>query len=112
MSQEKLVVIGASALGRETFCYARACGMTVKGFLDSRARVLDSFEGYPPIISSVEEYEVAQGDVFVCAVGDTEARRQYVESILSKGGEFVSVIHLLMRPKPEQKKKKATASIP
>ena len=32
---KKLIIIGASAMGRETCVYAQDCGMKVKGFLDS-----------------------------------------------------------------------------
>ena len=39
-----LVIIGASALGREVCSYAAVCGIKVKGFLDSRANVLDDYK--------------------------------------------------------------------
>ena len=90
---KRLIIIGASALGRETYSYASACGMPVKGFLDSREGVLNGYSGYPPVLSSVEEYDVEKEDVFVCAVGETDARRRYVELIFSRGGEFVSIVH-------------------
>ena len=90
---KRLIIIGASALGREAVSYARDCGMEVKGFLDSREGVLKGYGGYPPILSSVEEYDVEEEDVFVCAVGETDARRRYVESILSRDGQFVSIVH-------------------
>ena len=90
---KRLIIIGASALGRETYSYASACGMPVKGFLDSREGVLNNYGGYPSVLSSVEEYEVSDEDVFVCAVGETDARRRYVELILSRGGEFGSIVH-------------------
>lgn len=88
-----LIIIGVSALGRETYSHARACGLTVKGFLDSRSGLLDRFPGYPPILSSVEDYSVSKEDVFVCAVGDPSERRRYVEMVAAKGGRFVSVVH-------------------
>ena len=88
-----LIIIGASALGRETYAHARACGLAVKGFLDSRTGLLDRFPGYPPILSSAEEYSVSKEDVFVCAVGDPDERRHYVEMVAAKGGRFVSVVH-------------------
>ena len=90
---KRLVIIGASAMGRETFAYARECGMEVKGFLDSRIGLLSGFFGYPPILGSVDEYAVADGDVFVCAVGDPTEKMKYVAAIAAKGGVFVSVVH-------------------
>lgn len=91
MSQ--LVIIGARAMGRETYAYARDAGMNVKGFLDSDSQALESFSGYAPILSSVEDYRPVKDDVFACALGDPEIKRKYVEIVLEKGGEFVSVIH-------------------
>lgn len=53
---KQLVIIGASAMGRETYHYAREVGLEVKGFLDNRTSILDGFVGYPQIISSAEQY--------------------------------------------------------
>ena len=90
---KRLVIIGASGLGREAYAYAKACGIEVKGFLDSRGSLLDNKRGYPPILGSVENYSIAVGDVFVCAVGEVESRRHYVAQIRAKGGAFISVVH-------------------
>lgn len=91
--KKQLIIIGARSMGREVCNYARDCGMDVKGFLDSESVVLDGFVGYPQVISSVEEYEPRECDVFVCAIGDPAARKKYVECISQKGGKFVSVVH-------------------
>lgn len=89
----RLVIIGASAMGRETSAYACECGMVVKGFLDSRTNILAGQSGYAPVLSSPEEYTPQSEDVFVCAVGDPHAKRKYVQFFESKGVKFVSVIH-------------------
>ena len=88
-----LVIIGASAMGRETCAYAYDCGLIVRGFLDSRSSILDGYDEYPPILGSVEEYTPGKDDVFVCAVGEPDEKKQYVDNILCKGGRFISVIH-------------------
>lgn len=88
-----LVIIGASAMGRETCSYARSCGMPVKGFLDSRRRLLDGYDGYPPILGSVEDYDPASDDMFICALGEPEQRKAYAAKVSAKGGKFVSVVH-------------------
>ena len=90
---KNLIIIGASAMGREAFSYARECGIKVKGFLDSRTGILDRFPGYARILSSVEAYEPAGDDVFVCAVGAPDVRLGYVAEIEAKGGRFVSLVH-------------------
>ncbi len=75
---KQLVIIGASAMGRETCEYARQCGIQVKGFIDSRSRLLDGYPGCPPVLGSANEYRVEKSDVFVCAIGDPEQKRKYV----------------------------------
>ena len=92
---KSLVIIGASALGREFFSYAQTAfpSMPVKGFLDSRPDVLDCFAGYPPILGPAEGYVICKDDVFLAAVGDSGARRRYVEVIEANGGRFLTLIH-------------------
>lgn len=88
-----LVMVGARAMGREACAYAQEAGFCVKGFLDEKTDALDSFEGYPPILSSVEDYEIVEGDVFVVALGEPDYKRKYAEKIAEKGGRFVSIVH-------------------
>ena len=89
----KLIIIGARAMGRETYAYACECGMDVKGFLDSKADALDGFRGYPPILDSVEHYHPCEEDMFVVALGEPAYKFRYVGIISAKGGEFTTVIH-------------------
>lgn len=89
----RLVIIGARAMGREACSYARESGLEVKGFLDSDGHALEGFPGYPSILSSVEEYVPGQEDVFVCALGEPEVKRKYVEAVRARGGEFISIVH-------------------
>lgn len=91
--KQRLIIIGASAMGREACAYAKECGWDVKGFLDSRFHMLDSFSGYPPVLCSAEGYCIEEGDVFVCAVGDPEEKMKYVAIIEAKGGKFITIIH-------------------
>ena len=93
-----LLIIGARGWGREVYDIAVACinaGMdiTVKGFLDDKADALEGYPNYPLIIGPVEQYEVEQDDVFICALGDVNYKKHYVSIITAKGGEFISLIH-------------------
>ena len=92
-NDRKLVIVGASGLDREVYSIAKATGIEVRGFLDSRAELLDALDGYPPILGTPEGYEPDGNEVFVCAVGDAKARGKYAGIIASKGGEFVSLVH-------------------
>jgi sugar O-acyltransferase (sialic acid O-acetyltransferase NeuD family) len=90
---EKLVIIGASALAREVCFYAQDLGLEVRGFLDSRSQLLDGYDGYPPILGSVEDYEFKPDDVCVCAVGDSIQRKHYVQLAQARGAHFTSIVH-------------------
>lgn len=93
-----LIIIGARGFGREVYNLYLACkqageDINCSGFLDDNASALDGYENYPPIISSVEDYQVHKDDVFVCALGDVHYKQKYVEIIKAKGGRFISLIH-------------------
>lgn len=97
-----LLIIGARGWGREvyaTFINSRMYekgDYDVKGFLDDNSKALDGLKGdWPPIIGSVEEYEVQPDDVFFCAMGDAHWRKHYAEIISSKGGQFINIIDRL-----------------
>ena len=92
-----LLIIGARGFGREVYDLAMNCieagaDFDVKGFLDDKADALDGFGDYPPIISSVEDYEIQPEDVFICGLGAPEWRKHYTEIVLGKGGEFITLI--------------------
>lgn len=95
---KNLIIIGARGYGREVYNLALQCkgynkDYVIKGFLDDKSDALAGFDGYPQIISSVENYEVQANDVFTCALGSIKWKKHYVELILSKGGVFVNLIH-------------------
>lgn len=95
---KNLIIIGARGWGREVYdiasvCMAAGADFKVKGFLDDKVDALDEYMNYPPILCSVEAYEVQQGDVFTCALGDVNFKYLYVQKILNKGGEFISLVH-------------------
>ncbi len=93
-----LLIIGARGFGREIYnsaCESIGYGIDfdIKGFLDDKADALDGKDGYPPIISSVEDYQVQKDDVFACALGEVQYKEKYCKMILEKGGVFISLIH-------------------
>lgn len=90
---KRLIIIGASAMGREACAYAHDCGYEVRGYLDSRKEILTEYSGYPPIVGSVEEYVPSEDDVFVCAIGDPGKKKAYCEIVSARGGNFVSIVH-------------------
>lgn len=95
---KNVIIIGARGFGREvlnllTFLPDYNKKFIIKGFLDDKKDALVDFDGYPQIISSVEDYQIEKDDVFVCALGDCFFRKKYVDIIKQKEGEFMNVIH-------------------
>ncbi len=95
-----LIIIGARGFGREVFDLAKNTQAyldkeyQIKGFLDDKRDALDDYSGYPPIIDSVEGYEIKENDVFVCALGQVQPKKKYAEIILDKGGKFINLVDL------------------
>ncbi len=92
-----LVIIGASGLAREVFDLAQVCygylpDFNIKGFLSDGPSNIDQM-GYPNVLNTVSGYEIAEGDVFFCAIGKVSDRKKTTEIILKKGGTFINLIH-------------------
>jgi len=95
---KNLIVIGASGMGREIYLFSLLCHgfgsvFTVKGFLDDRPHLLDGYHGYGPILGTVEDYVIQKSDVFVCAIGDPQARKKYATLIQQRGGRLHTLVH-------------------
>ena len=93
---KNLLIIGARGTGRGLYGFREDFigyneTFSIKGFLDDDMNVLKGFEGYPPIISSVEDYEIQKNDVFICALGDPRMKQKYIEMLSAKRGEFISL---------------------
>ena len=92
-----LIIIGAGGMGRTLFDMAHeAVGFNVdfkiKGFIDDSLDALNGFNGYPPIVGTIKDYVPADNDIFVCSIGG-EIRKTCIETILEKGGEFITLVH-------------------
>jgi sugar O-acyltransferase (sialic acid O-acetyltransferase NeuD family) len=95
---KNLIIIGARSYGREVYNLATQCKAyntewTIKGFLDDKASALDGFNYPVQVLAPVEKYEIQEGDVFICALGDVKAKMKYINYIIERGGEFTNLIH-------------------
>lgn len=95
---KNLIIIGARGYGRGTYDIALSMKeygseFVVKGYLDDKKDALNNFSDYPPILSSVEDYQIEKDDVFICALGDVKYKKKYINIILAKGGEFFTLVH-------------------
>lgn len=95
---KELIIIGARGFGREITDFAKHCigygeEFIIKGFLDDNPNALQGFDNYPAILASVEDYKIDLNDVFICGLGSIKWTQFYVSMILTKGGEFINLIH-------------------
>lgn len=93
-----LIIIGARGWGRAICNFAQeskgyGIEFDIKGFLDDKTDALEGFEGYPPIIGTVEDYKPQEEDVFTCALGNVRYKIKYTKMMQDKGGVFITLIH-------------------
>lgn len=98
---KQLIIIGAGGMGRTVYSNVLESvgyGETfeVKGFIDDDLHVLDGFSNYPPVVGTISGYLPEADDVFVCSIGG-DSRKPCMESIISRGGEFINIIHRTAR---------------
>ena len=98
---KRLIIIGAGGMGRTVYSNALESvgygdAFEVKGFIDDDFHALDGFPNYPPVIGTISGYLPEADDVFVCSIGGA-SRKPCMENIISRGGEFINVIHRTAR---------------
>lgn len=98
---KNLVIIGAGGMGRSLYDNALesigyGSSFQIKGFIDDNLDALCGFENYPPILSTITDYEPEKDDVFVSSIGG-DSRKKCMEEIISRGGEFLELIHKTVR---------------
>ncbi len=96
-----LIIIGAGGMGRVMYDMARESvgyqtEYDIKGYIDDNLHSLDLFSNYPPILGTIVDYLPQADDVFICSIGGN-SRKACIESILRKGGEFLTLIHQTAR---------------
>ena len=96
-----LIIIGAGGMGRTLYSNAlESVGygkkFVVKGFIDDNLQALDDYPNYPSVIGTIKDYQPQTDDVFVSSIGGA-ARRPCMEEIISRGGEFMELIHQTAR---------------
>ena len=94
-----IIIVGAGGFGRELRQLLPACleesEYRFKGYLGRDQSVGVDDEARRLTLADPETYEPLPSDRFVLAIGDMDARKRTVESIVGKGGVFVSLIHPL-----------------
>ncbi len=98
---KQLIIIGAGGMGRVMYDMAReslgyGTEYDIKGYIDDNIHSLDHFTSYPPILGSIVEYTPQIDDIFICSIGGN-SRKACMESIIQRGGEFLTMIHQTAR---------------
>ena len=98
---KNLIIIGAGGGGRTIYSNVlESVGygdkFVVKGFIDDNLQALDGLPNYPPIVGTISDYIPQEGDAFVSSIGGA-SRRECMEEIIRRGGEFMEIIHKTAR---------------
>ena len=93
---DKLIIVGAGGLGRDTETYLRtdiAFGKEwiLGGYLDTRPDVLDRFGMELKVLGDPRTYVPKADEFFIAAVGDTKLRKELVMPLAEKKGYFAAV---------------------
>ncbi|MBL9202929.1 MAG: acetyltransferase [Opitutaceae bacterium] len=93
-----LIIIGAGGFGREVLAWAEQSVQlgrewTIKGFIDDNPEALAGKRAPAPLLGRIADWQPAADEVFVCAVGAPEAKRQCAELIAARGGRFARLFH-------------------
>jgi len=103
-----LIIIGAGGMGRQVLSFAKSCNeygneYDIKGFLDDNPHAMEGFPGYPPVLGTVDGYQIEEDDVFFNSIGDVQNKKKCINKILDKGGEFITLIHPTAQVSPDVK---------
>lgn len=97
---QHLVIIGAGEFGRELYWHAQQSigygeRFDIKGFIDDD--YTPDYEKHKnlqkPLLSSINDYNIEEDDVFICAVGSVNGREATVTKMQQKGANFLTLIH-------------------
>jgi sugar O-acyltransferase (sialic acid O-acetyltransferase NeuD family) len=93
----RILIIGAGGFGREVLQWARDAwpqeADRIAGFLSDDPRRLDGHSCERGIIGDPATFPYEPDDACLLAIGIPGVRRRVAESVLARGGRFVSLIH-------------------
>jgi sugar O-acyltransferase (sialic acid O-acetyltransferase NeuD family) len=94
----KLVIIGAGGFGREMVAWARQSiqferDWVVKGLIDDNLHALNGKNTPAPLLGTVQDYQPASDEVFICALGVPAIKKKCCELLINRGAVFTRLIH-------------------
>ena len=93
-----LIIIGAGGMGRDIYWSAKGChgygvDFDIKGFLDDDLSSQESFEDYPPLLGTIDGYQIEEDDVFTCSMGNVKTKSIVCEKLKARGAKFYTLIN-------------------
>ena len=93
-----LVIIGAGGMGRDIYWSTIGCKgygekFDIKGFIDDDLTSQDGYNDYPPLLGTIDGYQIEKDDVFTCSIGDVKTKGAICEKLKAKGAKFLTLIH-------------------
>jgi sugar O-acyltransferase (sialic acid O-acetyltransferase NeuD family) len=93
----RILVVGAGGFGREVVAWLRDAWPLwrgrIGGFLSDDLGRLAGFDVGVPMLGTVADYSPREGDYLVLAIGVPYTRRRIAESLVSRGGRFLTLVH-------------------
>lgn len=93
---KRLLIIGAGDCGREMLCWIKRLNSTewkIGGFLDDNPNALYGYNCSHKIIGEICTYVPQENDLLVCSITSPRIRNKICTNLLSKGAQFITLIH-------------------
>lgn len=94
-----LIIVGAGNAAREYLQFVKDINKisptwNVKGFIADYGVNIESLtNGEYRILGTIVDWKPSENEVFVCSISDPNGKKKVVNSLLSKGAEFINLIH-------------------
>lgn len=93
-----LIIVGAGGMGRDIYWSAKSCigygeVFDIKGFVDDDLSSEDGYEGYPPLLGTIDSYQIEEDDVFNCSIGSVKTKAFVCEKLKQRGAKFYTLIN-------------------
>ncbi|QYY36187.1 acetyltransferase [Ruficoccus sp. ZRK36] len=101
-SKTDVLIVGAGGMGREVWDYLEhkrrvdahfAATCRPKGFLDDDPHALDGYDYPGGIIGSIADYEPADHQLLVCAIGSPAIKAKVCPVLKERGARFLTLAH-------------------
>lgn len=95
---KKIIIVGAGGFGRELLQWCKDINSKeptwiIKGFIDDNPDSLVGIECDYDIIGSIADWQPKHDQVFAIGIAEPSEKKKVVELLVSRGAEFVPVIH-------------------